>query len=766
MQSKTNKLIRTFLISTLAVVALAITIAPRPSTAAATAYTFPCAGYQLSGYDFGQFVSGWGYHAAQDVTCPAATPLYAVADGQVVYSAKTPDSYRWGNLVLIQHTNPDGSQITSLYGHMSAARQVAAGQMVQKGQLIGYVGPGYTAENGNWGAHLHFGMRQGAYNAAIGTYAPGIAGYVPASILPKWVNPASYISGRTQVYDYQPVSVVGGGSRGKNEQYHVDVNLRNTGTVTWNNANFRLGTLVPTDRGSGFSTGMIGSGWVSPNRVYLMNNTAPGEVGTFRAVYNNASVAPGSYVERFAPLIEGQAWLPDKGISVATQVRPPVYGSSYIMQGAYAPNVPRFDSPMTPNYLVPGQKVNLKLMLRNTGDVAWQKGGPNPVRLGTSQPQGRASDFATGGDLSIATSENWPYYNRATGVDGRYDETTNGPVPADTIRPGEIGIFSFVMTAPSRPGTYREYFQPVMEGVTWLNDQGIYFDLRVLPTGLHYEYAGQDNPAPVAMGGGESEAIVKIRNTGQTSWPVGGNLRLGTDRTLDRASAFRGSDWLSPSRASTIDRNDSVPGKTVISPGEVAAFSFRVADSLYPDGSYSEYLRPVWDGVAWLPEDYGMFVSATVKSGALNHAFVSQSFDKSPATLRVGEKVTATVTLRNLGTTPWTNTGANPVRLGTSRPLDRASGFAMLTSASALSIVDPWLTANRASGLDGKNGVGATALDPNIVVRQGESAIFRVPMSVPGGLPYGAYPEYFNLVQEGVGWFTDLGIYFPLTINP
>lgn len=45
----------------------------------------------------------------------------------------------------------------------------------------------------------------------------------------------------------------------------------------------------------------------------------------------------------------------------------------------------------------------------------------------------------------------------------------------------EIGEFEFVAHAAPPAGTYREYFRPVVDGISFLRDLGIYWDLTVTP---------------------------------------------------------------------------------------------------------------------------------------------------------------------------------------------------------------------------------------------------------------------------------------------
>ncbi len=757
-----------FALTTLAAILLSVVmISGSPRTeAAATSYQNPCAPWSVSGYNFGQWVSGWGYHSGVDTACAAGAAVYSVAEGTVVYSARTPDSYRWGNLILIEHTNPDGSKAVSLYGHLGDNRQVSAGQNVAKGQQIGSIGAAWSAANGNWGDHLHFGIHLGAYGAGAGTYAAWVRGYESANpVTVGWVNPTDYMSGRRVTYDYQVVSVTGQGAYGKTAEYYVDFNLRNTGTTTWNinGANaIKLGTIRATDRPSGFSTGMVGQGWSSANRIALMADTPPGGVGTFRARFNNKNVPTGLYTEYFAPVIDGVTWFADKGLGTSIYVQPPQITAQFAGQGFFGTVSPTFtQQPSDASYLLPGQVTNLKFFVRNTGDVPWSKNGPNPVRLATSNPRDRGSSFATGGNGAIPSSENWPAYNRPSDIDGRLDIPTGTVLPADVINPGETAVFSFAVTVPDQPGEYREYFQPVMEGVTWMNELGMWYRLRVLPPGHHYEYAGQENPAAVPMGGGGTSGAVYLRNTGQSNWPVGGNVRLGTDRAQDRASEFRGSDWLAPNRASTIDQNTTTPGATTIGPGQVAKFSFTVNNPARTDGQYPEYFKPLVEGQAWMPENYGIYVPVTVQSPALQYEYVTQSFDKPLGTLRAGDTVNALIGLKNTGTTVWQSGGANPVRLATSRPNDRASLFTTLTGT------DPWLAINRASGIDGElTSLNPLTVTPTNGVAQGEIAVFKVPFTVPAATTPGNYNEYLNLVQEGVSWLPDKNLYLPLTVLP
>jgi murein DD-endopeptidase MepM/ murein hydrolase activator NlpD len=86
-------------------------------------------------------------HTGLDFGAPAGSPIYAAESG-VVVSAAPRGGY--GNATVIDH----GGGVATLYAHQSRFG-VSAGQRVQRGQVIGYVGStGYST-----GPHLHFEVR-------------------------------------------------------------------------------------------------------------------------------------------------------------------------------------------------------------------------------------------------------------------------------------------------------------------------------------------------------------------------------------------------------------------------------------------------------------------------------------------------------------------------------------------------------------------------------------------------------------------------------
>ncbi len=90
---------------------------------------------------------------------------------------------------------------------------------------------------------------------------------------------------------------------------------RNTGTGTWyrdSTNQARLGTLDPDTGAPDYPSPFADSTWINNNRPAVLDESsvAPGGVGTFRFTFSvPASMPPGQYRLRVAPLLELQAWM-------------------------------------------------------------------------------------------------------------------------------------------------------------------------------------------------------------------------------------------------------------------------------------------------------------------------------------------------------------------------------------------------------------------------------------------------------------------------
>ncbi len=105
---------------------------------------------------------GYNFHNGIDVAGPAGQPIYAAADGDVIYTDHSDASF--GNWVAVKHsvvTKNGSSQLVTVYGHMQSFKAYV-GQHLSQGDLIGYEGnSGNTTKKlygPERGYHLHFGV--------------------------------------------------------------------------------------------------------------------------------------------------------------------------------------------------------------------------------------------------------------------------------------------------------------------------------------------------------------------------------------------------------------------------------------------------------------------------------------------------------------------------------------------------------------------------------------------------------------------------------
>ena len=177
-----------------------------------------------------------------------------------------------------------------------------------------------------------------------------------------------------------------------------------------------------------------------------------------------------------------------------------------------------------------------------------------------------------------------------------------------SVAPGQNATFEFALLAPTllTGVDYSEYFTPVAEGVTWMNDLKLHYDVKVKAATYTWQVVSQtaySDPALTAttsldsMGPGEKKYVrITFRNTGNVTLVNSGPnaLKLGTSRPFNRNSVFVSNEWLSSSRPAAL-------AESSVAPGEIGTFVIALqapSDPKYT--SYSEHFMPVSEWVSWL----------------------------------------------------------------------------------------------------------------------------------------------------------------------
>ncbi|MCB9834688.1 hypothetical protein H6792_01490 [Candidatus Nomurabacteria bacterium] len=235
--------------------------------------------------------------------------------------------------------------------------------------------------------------------------------------------------------------------------------------------------------------------------------------------------------------------------------------------------------------LNPGSNVYIKVTVKNTGNQVWQS---NTLRLGTINPDNHPSDLS---------NSSWISNNRPTKID------------QTTVKPGELGSFSFMASVTSSIGQYQESFSMVDDGVRWFSGSipinytvasaTPYYQVSIQNFDLYYD-ASRTLPvsgnSPKILAGNKLYASIKLKNTGNQVFPKSIS-RIATTNPLNRISAIKDQSWLSSNRASNANEGD-------IQPGQSGSFNFSITAPNDP-GVYSEQFGFVVDGIIWVNDNIG-----------------------------------------------------------------------------------------------------------------------------------------------------------------
>lgn len=248
----------------------------------------------------------------------------------------------------------------------------------------------------------------------------------------------------------------------------------------------------------------------------------------------------------------------------------PTYKWSLVSKGLYT------DSGRTTSLngatVSPGQKVYLRVKAKNTGNTVWQQ---SFFKLGTNKPQGGSSPLQ---------SDDWI-------TSGRVDRMLE-----DSVEPGETATFESSLLAPDNSGTYTQYFKPVAEGITWLNDVGLKFSLTVQGNRDFNVFSNStktkllNNDSINMYAGAKLYVTVSVRNNTGSTWPAN-TTKIGTTNPTNRTSTFRDDSWLTGGRPAKFT-TDTAPNAS-----NSVTFTMTAPDT---PGSYSEQFGLLIENQEWI----------------------------------------------------------------------------------------------------------------------------------------------------------------------
>ena len=369
------------------------------------------------------------------------------------------------------------------------------------------------------------------------------------------------------------------------QRYFLTVQMKNVGSQTWTPNIVHLATSHSKDRKSVFQD----YSWPAPDRPAVLdqNSVAPGSTGSFSfwiTAPKNTGKSFIYYKEYFQPVADGYAWMTDYGLNWQFDVQPQKYTWQDVSQGAYTDQTE--STPVNTSGVTPGERIYLTLSAKNTGNVTW---GAN-TNLATAHLSG-SSPFYDGSWLSPSRPAR---------------------ISPSSVAPGQTGTFSFWVQVPfNQGGNFKEYFQPVEEGVAWIQDIGENWAFGVPKPQYTWQYLTQGaytdatKSTPVNLSsltpGQRIYLSVTLKNTGNVIW-YPGRINLAIAHPTGNNSPLHDSTWMSSNRAGTI--------ASVTDPGQTTTFNFWITTPSKA-GSYRQYFVPVADGITWFP-DYGLNWQLTV----------------------------------------------------------------------------------------------------------------------------------------------------------
>jgi hypothetical protein len=167
--------------------------------------------------------------------------------------------------------------------------------------------------------------------------------------------------------------------------------------------------------------------------------------------------------------------------------------------------------------------------------------------------------------------------------------------------------------------------------------------------------------------------VFKLKNTGTQTWNSNTRINFETNDIIKDA----------------FNVTSSKVTEKQVKPGQTGTFSIKISSKL-KGGFYYIPFKPIFNGNI-LSED-SFYIPTIVEDPYFDFEFIDISIPKT--LLKVGEKVVATVQLKNTGNLAWKNFGQNRISLGADNPKDRISTFTRSTRMGYLSesIVEPGQT--------------------------------------------------------------------------
>lgn len=327
---------------------------------------------------------------------------------------------------------------------------------------------------------------------------------------------------------------------GQNDQYNYDIaedsgifdmdggmqktmtlKIKNTGQLAWDAQTYFMLSNSKSTQKYLASTNRI---WKSTSAGKQVN---PGETATFQIPLIASHIGGFTTFEAF-PMIDGTTKI-EKYVSVPVQIKGSYYDYKLINI-----NIPK-------KILRRGETMEVEIALENSGDTAWNRIGKNKVMIGTENPRDHIARILEKPSARLAN------------------------LTESSVEPGEVGHFTVKVQAPVRAGYYREYFAPVVEGITWMPHRDNYIDFYVGDSASGARYAGKSFTNELFQPGEKRTITLEFENIGSSTWEKDGaspfRILLAKNASLGVTGVELQQDKVGPGETAAVSMTIQAPEK-------------------------------------------------------------------------------------------------------------------------------------------------------------------------------------------------------------
>jgi len=302
------------------------------------------------------------------------------------------------------------------------------------------------------------------------------------------------------------------------------------------------------------------------------------------------------------------------------------------------------------------------------------------------------------------------------------------------VTSGQTVSITASLKAPSTAGTYNLFWDVVQEGVAWFSGQGaplIAVSNITVAAGQDKDLQWVSHTTPTSIKPGQMVGVpITLTNTGSFTWPrTGANPVYVTYHWYN--ASWQPVEW-------GIGLRSTLPSD--VASGQMVNLIASLKAPSTP-GSYNLLWDVVHEGVTWFSGQGAPLIAVSnIAVAATQPKDVQWVSHNTPTTINAGQTASISITLTNTGSQAWSNSGDNPIYISyhwynASWQLVQWDG---LWSA---------LPADMASG-----------------------QMVSITASLKAPSTAGTYNLLWDMVQDGVGWFSGQGaplLSVPgITVNP